>query len=134
MAKLAHITPIRRSSRTPTASPHPEELLDAYSSWLFFERHFLHIGRFGVETAIGLIDTVHVNNAGAMFHLPIGSELPDYTAPSRRRLWFCPRLGWNFRARPCRYAKVATVTAVRGQLTLVSRFLEAQGARELARA
>jgi hypothetical protein len=84
MAKLAHITPIRASSLTSTKGPHSNELLDAYSSWLFFERHFLHIGRFGIEAAVGLIDTVQVDNAGALFHLPANAELPDYTAPARR--------------------------------------------------
>jgi hypothetical protein len=84
MAKLAHITPIRASSLTSTKGPHSDELLDAYSSWLFFERHFLHIGRFGVETAVALIDTVQVDNAGALFHLPVVADLPDYAAPARR--------------------------------------------------
>jgi len=51
---------------------------------LFFERHFLHIGRFGIETALDLIDTVQVDNAGALFHLPVKADLPDYTAPARR--------------------------------------------------
>jgi hypothetical protein len=84
MAKLAHITPIRRSSPALTIGSLSEELLEAYSSWLFFERHFLHIGRFGVDRALGLIDAVQVDNAGAMFHLPLDAELPDYTAPARR--------------------------------------------------
>ena len=61
-----------------------DELLDAYSTWLFFERHFLHIGRFGLETAVSLIDTVLTNNTGAKFHLPPNADLPDYTAPARR--------------------------------------------------
>jgi hypothetical protein len=84
MAKFAHITPARASSSALTIPPRPDELLDAYSSWLFFERHFLHIGRFGIEKALGLIDTVHVDNAGALFHLPVKADLPDYTAPARR--------------------------------------------------
>jgi hypothetical protein len=84
MAKLAHITPILASSLTSSKGPYSDELLDAYSSWLFFERHFLHIARFGLERAVDLIDTVQVDNAGAMFHLPVDAELPDYTAPSRR--------------------------------------------------
>ena len=84
MAKLAHITNVRASSSTLTTGSPSEELLDAYSSWLFFERHFLHIGRFGVDRALGLIDVVHVDNAGAVFHLPLDAELPDYTASARR--------------------------------------------------
>jgi len=84
MAKFAHITPIHASSSTLTAPVAADELLDAYSSWLFFERHFLHIGRFGIEKAFGLIDTVQVDNAGAMFHLPLVADLPDYSAPARR--------------------------------------------------
>jgi hypothetical protein len=61
-----------------------EELLDAYSSWLFFERHFLHVGRFGVAKALGMIDAVVTDNAGAAFHLPSGRELPDYAGPASR--------------------------------------------------
>jgi hypothetical protein len=84
MAKLAHITSIRTSPSTPIVRSASEGLLDAYSSWLFFERHFLHIERFGVERAVDLIDTVQVDNVGAMFHLPLDAELPDYSAPARR--------------------------------------------------
>ena len=84
MAKLAHITPVRTSSSAPPTHLSFDELLDAYSSWLFFERHFLHIGRFGVERAVDLIDAVHVDNAGAKFHLTLDAELPDYSAPARR--------------------------------------------------
>jgi hypothetical protein len=69
----------------PDAPPHfCDELLDAYSSWLFFERHFLHVKRFGVERAMELIDTVMTDNVGAALHLPIDQDLPDYSAPSRR--------------------------------------------------
>ena len=98
MAKPAHITSIRASSSALAGPSDHDELLDAYSSWLFFERHFLHIGRFGVETAIGLIDTVHIDNPGAMFHLPLGSELPDYTAPRRRAVLVLSKVGLEF---PC---------------------------------
>jgi hypothetical protein len=84
MAKFGHITPARPSSSKSTAPISANDLLDSYSSWLFFERHFLHIGRFGVEKALGLIDAVQVDNAGATFHLPLDAELPDYTAPARR--------------------------------------------------
>ena len=83
MAKFANITPIRASSSALAASANAD-LLDAYSSWLFFERHFLHIGRFGIEKALGLIDTVWTDNPGAAFHLPTDAELPDYAAPARR--------------------------------------------------
>jgi hypothetical protein len=72
------------SSRYLAATRHADQLLDAYSSWLFFERHFLHIGRFGVEEALGMIDTVAVDNVGAAFHLPSRRELPDYTESARR--------------------------------------------------
>jgi len=88
MAKFAHITPVHASRSKLTAPLPADELLDAYSSWLFFERHFLHIGRFGIERAFGLIDTVHVDNAGATFHLPVDADLPDYSAPARRAAWF----------------------------------------------
>ena len=86
MANFAHITPVRASSSAlvASASANADALLDAYSSWLFFERHFLHIGRFGLEKALGLIDTVWTENPGAVFHLPIDAELPDYAAPARR--------------------------------------------------
>jgi hypothetical protein len=60
------------------------ELLDAYSSWLFFERHFLHVGRFGVERAMGLVDTVMTDNIGAAIQVPAEHDLPDYAAPARR--------------------------------------------------
>jgi len=60
------------------------ELLDAYSSWLFFERHFLHVSRFGAERALELIDTVLTDNVGAALHVPINRDLPDYAAPARR--------------------------------------------------
>jgi len=96
MAKFAHITPIRASSSLLTARLHSHGLLDAYSSWLFLERHFLHIGRFGVERAVDLIDTVEVDNLGAMFHLPLGAELPDYTAPARRAALVLSRVGLDF--------------------------------------
>jgi hypothetical protein len=97
MAKLAHITTIRVWSPALTTSPQSGELLDAYSSWLFFERHFLHIGRFGIEAAVGLIDTVHVDNAGALFHLPADADLPDYTAPARRAALILSRAGLKVR-------------------------------------
>jgi hypothetical protein len=97
MAKLAHITPARTSSSTLGAGSASEGLLDAYSSWLFFERHFLHIARFGLERAIDLIDTVQVDNAGAMFHLPLDVELPDYTAPARRAALVLSRVGMKVR-------------------------------------
>jgi hypothetical protein len=84
MANFAHITTIRASSAALIAPSNAQELLDAYSSWLFFERHFLHIGRFGLQKALGLIDTVLTENPGAAFHLPTDAELPDYTAPARR--------------------------------------------------
>jgi hypothetical protein len=61
-----------------------DELLDAYSSWLFFERHFLHVQRFGAERAAELIDTVLTDNIGAAIHIPSDSDLPDYAAPARR--------------------------------------------------
>jgi len=93
MAKLAHITHRRASSSTPMTGSLSEELLDAYSSWLFFERHFLHIGRFGVERAVDLINTVEVDNVGAMFHLPLDVELPDYSAPARRAGLVLSRVG-----------------------------------------
>jgi hypothetical protein len=83
MAGSSHITPTSVSSRLKPA-PTFDQLLDIYSSWLFFERHFLLVGRFGVERAIGLIDTVATDNAGAEFHLPTSSELPDYSEPARR--------------------------------------------------
>jgi len=82
MATLAPTTRIPVSSRI--SPPHEAELLDAYSSWLFFERHFLHIGRFGVAKALGMIDTVVTNNVGAAFHLPSSRDLPDYAEPARR--------------------------------------------------
>jgi len=84
MAKFSHITPIRASSAALVVPSNTDELLDAYSTWLFFERHFLHIGRFGLETAVSLIDTVLTNNTGAKFHLPPNADLPEYTAPARR--------------------------------------------------
>src|SRR5271170_6909582 len=85
MAKFAHITPVRPSSpMTPAPSLDADDLLDAYSSWLFFERHFLHIGRFGVAKALAMIDTVVTNNVGAAFHLPSSRDLPDYAEPARR--------------------------------------------------
>jgi hypothetical protein len=62
----------------------PGELLDAYSSWLFFERHFLHVQRFGAKRAAGLIDTVMTDNIGAAIHIPPDHDLPDYAAPARR--------------------------------------------------
>ena len=102
MAKLAHITHLRASSSAPTTGALSGELLDAYSSWLFFERHFLHIGRFGVDKALGLIDAVQVDNAGAMFHLPPDAELPDYTAPARRASLVLSGVGLKVRgATPC---------------------------------
>jgi hypothetical protein len=72
-----------------------DQLLEAYSSWLFFERHFLHIGRFGVERAVDLIDTVLVDNAGAKFHCP---ETLNYRTTQRQRgapPRFCPASGWR---------------------------------------
>jgi hypothetical protein len=63
---------------------YPPDLLDAYSSWLFFERHFLHVGRFGVHTAMGLIDTVMTDNIGIALHVSPDRDLPDYAAPARR--------------------------------------------------
>jgi len=93
MAKFAHITSIRASSSSLTARLHSDGLLDAYSSWLFFERHFLHIDRFGVERAVDLIDAVRVDNAGAMFHLPLDAELPDYSAPARRAAFVLSGVG-----------------------------------------
>jgi hypothetical protein len=98
MAKFAHITTVPASSPTTAApSSDADDLLDAYSSWLFFERHFLHVGRFGPETAVGLIDRVQVNNAGAMFHLPLDADLPDYTAPARRAALVLSRVGLKVR-------------------------------------
>src|SRR5271169_3103138 len=76
--------PIPVSSPNLATTRHADELLDAYSSWLFFERHFLHIGRFGVANALGMIDTVVTNNVGAAFHLPSSRDLPDYAEPARR--------------------------------------------------
>ena len=84
MAKPANITPSRASSSRLVRPSDVDQLLEAYSSWLFFERHFLHIGRFGVERAVDLIDAVLVDNAGAKFHLPLDAQLPDYSAPARR--------------------------------------------------
>jgi hypothetical protein len=85
MAKLAHITPVRPSSPTTAARfLDMHDLLDAYSSWLFFERHFLHVGRFGAAKALGMIDTVVTDNVGAAFHLPPCRDLPDYAEPTRR--------------------------------------------------
>jgi len=84
MAKFAHITPIRGLSSALTAPSNADELLEVYSSWLFFERHLLHIGRFGAEKALSLIDTVWTENPGAMFHVAAGYELPDYAGPIRR--------------------------------------------------
>jgi hypothetical protein len=96
MAKFAHITPVRASSSALADPPGLDQLLDAYSSWLFFERHFLHIGRFGVERAVDLVDTVEVDNLGAMFHLPLNAELPDYAAPARRAALVLSRVGLDF--------------------------------------
>jgi len=76
--------PIHVSSPNLAATRYADELLDAYSSWLFFERHFLHIGRFGVAKALGMIDTVVTNNVGAAFHLRSSRDLPDYAGPARR--------------------------------------------------
>ncbi len=76
--------PIHVPSRNLAATRYADELLEAYSSWLFFERHFLHIGRFGVARALGMIDTVATNNVGAAFHLPSSRDLPDYAEPARR--------------------------------------------------
>jgi hypothetical protein len=76
--------PSRVSPRNLAARRYADELLDAYSSWLFFERHFLHIGRFGVAKALGMIDTVVTNNVGAAVHLRSSHDLPDYAGPARR--------------------------------------------------
>ena len=84
MATVAPTTRIPVSSPNLAAARYADELLDAYSSWLFFERHFLHIGRFGVAKALGMIDTVVTNNVGAAFHLPSSRDLPDYAEPARR--------------------------------------------------
>jgi hypothetical protein len=84
MASLTNTTSSRVSSPNLAASRDADELLDAYSSWLFFERHFLHIGRFGVAKALGMIDTVVTNNVGAAFHLPSSRDLPDYAGPACR--------------------------------------------------
>jgi hypothetical protein len=97
MAEFAHSTPIRASSSKLSASISADDLLDAYSSWLFFERHFLHIGRFGIERALGLIDTVQVDNAGAVFHLPLDAELPDYSGPARRAALVLSKVGLKVR-------------------------------------
>jgi hypothetical protein len=97
MAKVAHITPVHASSSTLGAGSPSEGLLEVYSSWLFFERHFLHIGRLGVEAAVGLIDRVQVENAGALFHLPADAELPDYTAPARRAALVLSAVGLKVR-------------------------------------
>jgi hypothetical protein len=102
MAKLAHITPIRASSPAMTIGSLSEELLEAYSSWLFFERHFLHVGRFGVDRALGLIDAVQVDNAGALFHLTGDADLPDYTAPARRAALVLSQVGLKRRWRRTR--------------------------------
>jgi hypothetical protein len=67
-----------------SASRLPDKLLDVYSSWLFFERHFLHVQRFGAERAAALIDTVMTDNIGAQIHMPRDRDLPDYAAPARR--------------------------------------------------
>jgi hypothetical protein len=95
MAKVAHITPIGIPSSTLPGPAGADRLLDAYASWLFFERHFLHVGRFGIERAVDLIDTVRVDNAGAMFHLPLDAELPDYSAPARRAQLVLSGVGLN---------------------------------------
>ena len=84
MAMFAHITPPDGASRVRFTAAPADELLNAYSSWLFFERHFLLIGRFGVQEALGRMNTVETNNPGAAFHLPGGSDLPDYSEPARR--------------------------------------------------
>jgi hypothetical protein len=76
--------PNRALPRHRAAIRDADELLNAYSSWLFFERHFLHIGRFGVAKALGMIDTVVTDNVGAAFRLPSARELPDYAGPGRR--------------------------------------------------
>jgi hypothetical protein len=75
---------VSRNHWREQAPEHLGELLDAYSSWLFFERHFLHIGRFGVKSAAELIDTVMTDNIGAAIHMPPDRDLPDYSAPARR--------------------------------------------------
>ena len=93
MANFAHITPVRAPSWALADKANADTLLDAYSSWLFFERHFLHIGRFGLEKALGLIDTVWTNNPGAAFHLPTDAELPDYAAPARRAAFVLSNVG-----------------------------------------
>lgn len=76
----------------PTAA-----LLDSYSSWLFLERHYLLVARFGVEKAIGMIDTVRVDNPGAVFHMPAGADLPDYGAPVRRAATMLTAAGCDWR-------------------------------------
>jgi hypothetical protein len=84
MARPAHITTARAFSCVDLASACNGELLEAYSSWLFFERHFLLVGRFGVEAALGMMNIVATENAGAAFHLPASADLPDYSEPARR--------------------------------------------------
>jgi len=84
MTRLVHITPAGTSSQVQLASAQTDELLDAYSSWLFFERHFLLIGCFGVQNALCLMNTVRTDNAGAAFHFLASTDLPDYSKPSGR--------------------------------------------------
>jgi hypothetical protein len=83
-SRVRTVRPSRVSSRNLAPGWYADGLLDAYSSWLFFERHFLHIGRFGVAKALGMIDTVATNNVGAAFHLLSSRDLPDYAGPARR--------------------------------------------------
>jgi hypothetical protein len=81
------VSPAQQASQDCWQHRTPEYLsglLDAYSSWLFFERHFLHVQRFGAERAASMIDTVMTDNIGAQIHMPPDHDLPDYAAPARR--------------------------------------------------
>jgi hypothetical protein len=86
MANQYHTTlaPVSSLVRAPGIYANQDELLKSYSSWLFLERHFLNIARFGAEKARDLFDVVSVDNDGARFHLPAGIDLPDYGASVRR--------------------------------------------------
>ena len=64
------------------AGPPSRELLDAYSTWLFYERRRLQIELYGVDGARRFGGLVHCNNSAFYWHFP--SFGGDEASPSTR--------------------------------------------------
>jgi hypothetical protein len=77
----------------------PADLIEAYSSWLYYERELLHVEAFGSEAARGLRQFVWLNNAGADYHFPSGASWRDRPQPSTRAGSVFRLLGVDWRER-----------------------------------